>query len=116
MLPALAFAGLQLLTMLVALVLVAQVVAVHPLAAVAKAGTHDGTGVGPVVIGPGQVVSVQPFPAEADDGVHVWTPTFAVLLLEQVMVSHPLPALPVCGVQLCTATFVVLFDEHVVLV
>jgi len=107
---------LQLLTTLAALVLVTHEVAVHPFADAAPFGTHEATGVGPVVIGAGQVVSVQLFAADADDGVQVWTPTFAVLLLEQVIVVQPLPAFPVCGAQLCTATFVVLFDEQVVLV
>ena len=82
----------------------------------AAAGVQLDTATPVVVMGAGQVVSVQLLAPDADDGVQVCTPTFSVLLLEQVMVIHPLPAFPVCAAQLCTATFAVLFDEHVVLV
>jgi len=107
---------LQVVTTLGVLVLVLHVVATQPLAAVGRPATHEATGVGPVVTGAGQVVVVQLFRAVGGDAVHVWTPTFAVLLLPQVIVCQPLPAFPVCPVQVCTATFDVLFDVQVVLV
>jgi hypothetical protein len=48
-------------------------------------GVHEETGVGPVVIGAGQVVSVQPLPDDAADGVQDCTATFVVLLAVQIV-------------------------------
>ena len=116
MLLALGAAALQVLTMLLGLVVVAHVVVTQPLAAVPTMGEQEAVGVGPVVIGPGQVVVVQLLPAVGALGVHVCTPTFEVLLLEQVVVVHAFAALAAEGVQVCTATLVVVAVRHVVLV
>ena len=74
----------------------------------AAIGVQDATGVGPVVIGAGQVVVVQLFPADAVAGVHETTGTLVVLLLPHTICVQPLPELAVCAVHDATGTLAVM--------
>lgn len=60
--------------------------------AVAATGEHEATAAGPVVIGAGHDVVVQPLPLVAADPVHEATGTLVVLLVEQLVVVYELPA------------------------
>lgn len=62
--------------------LVEQVVVIHG-NATGVDGVHVETGVGPLVMAAGQVVSVQPLPELATDGVHDCTGTLLVLFAVQ---------------------------------
>ena len=136
--------SLQAATWVVEVVAVEQVVAVQLLPALAAAPLHEGTGVGPVLtgvgqvvvvqlfadVGPlavqlgappdvvrtGQVVVVQPLPEVALLGEHDDTGTLLVLLVVQIVSVHELPALAEPPEQLATGTLLVLFVEQVTVV
>ena len=76
--------------------------------AFAATGVQDATGVGPVVIGAGQVVVVQLFPDDAADAEHEATGTLVVLLLPQTICTQPLPNAAVCAVHEETGTLAVM--------
>ncbi len=78
----------------------------------AATAVHVCTGVGPVVIGVGQVVVTQLLPDVPADAVQLATGTFVVLFVEQVVVVQLLPDVAAEAVHVCTGTFVVVFVEH----
>ncbi len=82
----------------------------------AASGVHDRTGVGPVVIGAGQVVVVQAFDEEAVAAVQETTGTLLVLFVPQVIWVQPFDEVAVCGVQEATGTLAVVTTLQVVVV
>jgi len=86
LLPALAAAGLQVVTTVGPVVAVLQVVAVHEFVLSAIAFVHEATGVGPVNAVPGQVVVVHALPAFGPLAVHDDAPIGPTLITGHVVV------------------------------